>query len=151
MTHKHMIIAATSLSLLIMPAPAGAADAVVTVNGIQVEHVLSQLTFEGDNVILHFADGAPDQSEDMATVTITMSATTDISRLKTFTTARPVGNELTLDGIAAGDRVTIYDMGGRMCMQTTSSGGSMRLSLKGLKAGVYIVKAGNNIIKLQKK
>ncbi len=150
MTQRHFIIAA-ALLLLVMPTYAGASNAVVTVNGIQVEHALSQLTFEGDNVILHFADDAPERSEDMAAVTISMSGTTDISRLKTFTTARPVGNQLMLDGIAAGDRVAIYDMGGRMRMQTTSPGGSVCLSLKGIKAGVYIVKAGNNIIKLQKK
>lgn len=149
MTQRHFIIAA-ALLLLVMPTHAGASNAVVTVNGIQVEHALSQLTFEGDNVILHFADDAPERSEDMAAVTISMSGTTDISRLKTFTTARPVGNQLMLDGIAAGDRIAIYDTGGRLRMQTTSPGSRVRFSLESLATGMYIVRAGSNIIKFQK-
>lgn len=149
MTYRHILVA-TALSLLTVPVAAGNADPVVVVNGTPVENILSQITFEGDNVVLHFADGVADRSEDMGTVTITMPNTTGIARIKTAAAVAAVGNELVMDGIAAGERIAIYDTGGRLRMQTTSPGSRVRFSLESLATGMYIVRAGSNIIKFQK-
>lgn len=138
------------MALATVPTSAWADGPVTTVNGVQVERVLSKITFLGDNIILHFDDGNAEQTEDMEAVSITLPTTTGIDKLQTFVCNRLQGDNLTLSGVRRGERIAIYDTGGRLRMQTTASGSDMNLSLEGLKAGVYIVKAGNNIIKFRK-
>ncbi|MBM6993373.1 MAG: T9SS type A sorting domain-containing protein [Prevotella sp.] len=148
MTHKHLfplIIAA----MLGGPAAAQLTDAVLTVNGQQATRTLTQITFDGDNVILHFTDGT--ETADMSTVAITLPATTRIDRVQTFATAQLVGDELTLGGLSRGERVTIYDASGRRMMQTTASDETLTISTTTLHKGVYIVKAGDKIIKFSRK
>ncbi len=123
----------------------------LTVNGSVVEHALASITFSGDNVILHFTDGTSDITEDMGTVTIDMTPVTAVSKLKTYASTQLVGNTLVLGGMAAGDRVTLYDAQGRKLLQTTASASTMTLPLDHLRPAVYIVRAGNNIIKFQKR
>lgn len=125
--------------------------AVVTVNGSVVEHTLSRLTFSGDNVILHFSDGTTDQSADMDEVTIDLSALTSIGRVNAYASSQLVGNRLELGGMAVGERITLYDAAGRKLMQTVASASTTTLPLDGLQRGTYIVRAGSNIIKFQKK
>ncbi|KXB48756.1 hypothetical protein HMPREF1870_00258 [Bacteroidales bacterium KA00344] len=149
MTYKHFI-AGAMLLVATMPTPAWADGPVTTVNGVQVERVLSKITFWGDNIVLHFNDGNAEQTEDLEAVSITLPATTGIDKLRTFVSKQLQGDNLTLKGVGRGERIAIYDAGGRLRMQTTASGSDMSLSLAGLKTGVYIVKAGNNIIKFQK-
>ena len=123
----------------------------LTVNGSVVEHALASITFSGDNVILHFSDGTADRTEDMGVVTIDMTSVTAVGKLKTFSSSQLVGNTLTLGGLAAGDRVTLFDAQGRRLLQTTAQGNTMTLPLDHLRPAVYIVRAGNNIIKFQKR
>lgn len=149
MTYKHFI-AGAMLLVATMPTPAWADGPVTTVNGVQVERVLSKITFLGDNIVLHFNDGNTEQTEDLEAVSITLPTTTGIDKLRTFVSKQLQGDNLTLKGVGRGERIAIYDAGGRLQMQTTASGSDMSLSLAGLKTGVYIVKAGNNIIKFQK-
>lgn len=122
----------------------------ISVNGSVVEHALASITFSGDNVILHFSDGSADDNEDMGAVTIDMTAVTAVGKLRTFASTQLVGNTLVLGGMAAGDRVTLYDAQGRQLLQTTASGSTMTLPLDHLRPAVYIVRTGNNIIKFQK-
>lgn len=149
MTYKHFI-AGAMLLVATMPTPAWADGPVTTVNGVQVERVLSKITFLGDNIVLHFNDGNTEQTEDLEAVSITLPTTTGIDKLRTFVSKQLQGDNLTLKGVGRGERIAIYDAGGRLQMQTTASDSDMSLSLAGLKTGVYIVKAGNNIIKFQK-
>lgn len=149
MTYKHFI-AGAMLLVATMPTPVWADGPVTTVNGVQVERVLSKITFLGDNIVLHFNDGNAEQTEDLEAVSITLPTTTGIDKLRTFVSKQLQGDNLTLKGVGRGERIAIYDAGGRLQMQTTASGSDMSLSLAGLKTGVYIVKAGNNIIKFQK-
>lgn len=124
---------------------------VVTINGTTVEHALTSITFSGDNVILHFSDGTADATADMSTVSIEMATLTSIGQLETFATSELVGNTLTLGGVAVGERIAIYDVTGKKLMQTTATASTTSLSLDALQKGVYIVRAGHNIIKFQKK
>lgn len=153
MTYKHLLAGSIVQALTLLGAPAAlhAGNVVVSVNGTQAERTLKQITFEGDNVVLHFADATPGQTEPMNTVAITLPASTHIDRATTLTTGRLSADELSLVGIARGERVALYDGSGRLRMQTTAPGGDMSLSVAGLRPGVYVVKAGSKIVKFQKK
>ena len=57
---------------------------------------------------------------------------------------------LTLKGIKPGTAVRVYDMNGRLCL-TTTAGRKTRMQLDSLKRGIYVVRAGNVSIKINKK
>lgn len=104
------------------------------------------MTFDGDNVILTFSDQTS-QTVDMSNVVITFDAgTTDIYSLK-----MPVGSKLDIDGLSANSEISIYNAAGKMVLKTKAERTSQNLSTEGLKSGVYILKAGNKIVKFVKK
>lgn len=61
------------------------------------------------------------------------------------------GGELSVSGIAPGTAVAVYSLNGQNVLQTKAQGSTARLSVSGLKGGVYIVRAGNKAIKIVKK
>ncbi len=150
MKTKHFLALLVAV-MMSMATAAQTGNAVVTVNGQEVSRALAQITFEGDNVVLHFADGTANQTEDMSVVAVSLSAATGIDLAQTFTVTQLVGDQLMLGGIGRGERIAIYDANGRRMMQTTASGSVQTLPLEGLSRGVYIVRAGEKIIKFAKK
>lgn len=118
----------------------------LTINGEIVEKAVYSMTFDGDNVILTFSDQTS-QTVDMSNVVITFdAATTDIYSLK-----MPVGSKLDIDGLSANSEISIYNAAGKMVLKTKAERTSQNLSTEGLKSGVYILKAGNKIVKFVKK
>ena len=111
------------------------ADAVqtLTINGQKVEKVVSQLTFSGDNVVLHF-DGS-EESYPMNEVQIDFTVT----------------NGLNIAGLADGTPVAVYDISGKKVAGVRAAGKVTQLSVDGLNGGVYILKAGNQIVKFVKR
>lgn len=128
---------------------AGAAPT-VTVNGQPVSHVLASMTFEGDNVVLHFSD-ADDLTADMQQVAVSLPLTTGIEALQTYRAPQVVAGSFRLGELPPGTRVAVYDTAGRRLMQTTTGEGPLSLPLDGLRQGVYVVRAGNHVIKVNKR
>lgn len=153
MTCKHFAVGAVVglLAFVATPTVLKAQGTVVTVNGERVEHVLVRMTFEGDNVVLHFADGADSQRADMASVAVELPLASGVPHVGTLGVARMVGDELVLGGVPEGERIALYDATGRLRLKTAAASTTTTLSLAGFKAGVYIVKVGSNIIKFRKK
>lgn len=104
------------------------------------------MTFEGNNVVLHF-DDQTQQSADMSTVVL--SFTWDGAGI--YTVKQPVGDLLSLKGIAAGDALTIYDAAGKRVMTTTAEHAAATLSTKSLTPGVYMLKVGRQVVKFVKR
>ena len=94
----------------------------VTIEGQVIEKTISEITFDGDNVVLHYADNSSDQA-DMSLVTLSFSyTTTGISQV---------------DGIKKALQGKVYNLQGQFV-------GS---SLQGLSKGVYIINGKKVIIK----
>ena len=94
----------------------------VTIDGQVIEKTISEITFDGDNVVLHYADNSSDQA-DMSLVTLSFSyTTTGISQV---------------DGIKKALQGKVYNLQGQYV-------GS---SLQGLSKGVYIINGKKVIIK----
>lgn len=83
---------------------------------------LTQITFDGDNVILHFKDGTTTQTKDMETIVIDMSNATAIETLRQV---EPMKN------------MSVYNLQGQCVGQ----------GVEGLKKGLYIVNGKKVIIK----
>ena len=119
----------------------------LTINGQTVESVVTRITFEGDNVVLHFK-GGDSQTADMDAVVLGFeySPTTAISVLR-----GTVDNYLNLAGLDEGTVVSIYDAQGKLITTTTAREAKAVLSVSTLRSGVYVLKAGRQIVKFNKK
>ena len=94
----------------------------VTIDGQVIEKTISEITFDGDNVVLHYADNTS-ATEDMSRVTLSFSyTTTGISQV---------------EGIKKALQGKVYNLQGQYV-------GS---SLQGLSKGVYIINGKKVIIK----
>lgn len=134
--------------LLISPAAALADDGpqqTLTINGETVEKAVATITFDGDNVVLHFADGS-DQTADMESVHLAIVPGTDgIGLIK-----MPVGDRLNIEGLAPGTHVTLYDASGRIVLNATAAEAHTQLQVSQLRSGIYMMKAGNQTVKFHK-
>ena len=94
----------------------------VKIDGQVIDKTVTEITFDGDNVVLHYADNSSDQA-DMSLVTLSFSyTTTGISQV---------------DGIKKALQGKVYNLQGQYV-------GS---SLQGLSKGVYIINGKKVIIK----
>lgn len=94
----------------------------VTIDGQVIEKTISEITFDGDNVVLHYADNSSGQA-DMSLVTLSFSyTTTGISQV---------------EGIKKALQGKVYNLQGQ-CVGP---------SLQGLSKGVYIINGKKVIIK----
>lgn len=123
---------------------------VVIINGQEVEKVATKITFNGDNAVVSFSDGSS-QSADMSQVVIYLNVSTDIRKVETFSFNGLIGDELHLSNIAEGTAVTIYDATGKVLQQVKATDTTLSLNTASLKNGVYVLKAGNQIVKFLKK
>nr|WP_294854886.1 subtilase [Prevotella sp.] len=93
------------------------------IEGQVIEKTISEITFDGGNVVLHYADNSSDQA-DMSRVTLSFSysTTTGISQV---------------EGIKQALQGKVYNLQGQ-CVGS---------SLQGLSKGVYIINGKKVIIK----
>lgn len=95
----------------------------VKIEGQVIEKTISEITFDGDNVVLHYADKSS-ATEDMSLVTLSFSysTTTGISQV---------------EGIKKALQGKVYNLQGQC----------VGFSLQGLSKGVYIINGKKVIIK----
>ena len=95
----------------------------VRIDGQVIEKTVSEITFDGDNVVLYYADNTSD-TENMSLVTLSFSysTTTGISQV---------------EGIKQALQGKVYNLQGQ-CVGS---------SLQGLSKGVYIINGKKVIIK----
>ena len=121
-------------------------DPVLKINGVTVEKTVTKITFEGDNVVLHFADTSMQQA-DMESVVLTFGSTTAIQNLSAFTLRGLVDGQLQLSGLKKGTEVLIYNAAGKQVLRSTSA----KINVSQLKSGVYLLKADHQIVKFVKR
>ena len=125
----------------------------VTVNGQTVEKTVVQITFDKDQVVLHFSDGLT-QTADMDDVSIAFSPSDaeSISSLQSnaFIFHGVVNGQLTIGNLQEGTHLTIFNANGQRMMSAQSTGETTTLQVSQLPAGTYILKAGSQFVKFQK-
>jgi hypothetical protein len=117
----------------------------LTINGETVQKAVVSMTFDGDNVVLHFDDQTT-RTADMAQVVLLNPVTTDIYSVKGV-----VSDKLDIQGLAPGTEVIICDASGRMVMKAKADEAHTMLSAKSLKSGIYVMKTGKRVVKFMKK
>ena len=142
------------LFLIYLAAPSWAqTQQTVTINGQTVDKTVVKITFDKDQVVLHFSDGLT-QTADMDNVSITFSPSDaeSISSLQgnAFTFHGVVNGQLTIGNVQEGTHLTIFNANGQRMMSAQSTGGTTTLQVSQLPAGTYILKAGSQYVKFQK-
>ena len=117
----------------------------LVINGEVVAKVVAQMTFEGDNVLLTFSDGTS-RTDDMSTVKLSFVSPTSIQELTTYRLRGVVGDELSFEGLENGTEIRIFDASGKQMLRSKEK----TVNVHALKAGVYVLKAGNQIVKFVK-
>lgn len=132
--------------MLVSPVKAGTTQTLI-INGEVVEKVVTKITFEGDLAVLTFADETV-VSEDMGNVIMRfMSSPTSIKNVEAFQLNKAVGDNLEINGLVEGTQVQVFDATGKQVIVTNDT----TINVSSLKPGMYILKAGNQIVKFAKK
>ena len=136
-----------SAVMLMLAAPAKAATTqTLIINGEVVEKVVTKITFEGDLAVLTFADNSVAQ-EDMGNIVLQFSdSPTSIKGISAFQLNNVVDGSLDINGLAEGTLVQIFDASGKQVVATYDT----TINVSSLKPGMYILKAGNQIVKFVK-
>lgn len=143
---KLLLLFSAIMLMLVSPVKAGTTQ-ILIINGEVVEKVVTKITFEGDLAVLTFADETI-ISEDMGNVIMRfMSSPTSIKNVEAFQLNKAVGDNLEINGLAEGTQVQVFDASGKQVIVTYDS----TINVSSLKPGMYILKAGNQIIKFAKK
>ena len=120
----------------------------LTINGSPVEKTVTEITFNGDNVVLHFGDST-EETFTMNSVLITFGTSTGISEVSQYNGL--VDDQFILAGIPAGTDISIYNINGTLVHSDTASGETVQLTVNTLPSGTYLLKAGNHIVKFSKR
>ena len=149
---KILFVTSLLLGLTVSSQAAIASDTqTITINGRTVEKTAVELTFDGDNVVLHFSDGT-EQAADMESVAIAFdNATTGIDQVKAFNLVGTTDGNIHLSGVQCGERIEVFDASGKKVAQTKASSDTASLDITNMKSGVYVLRAGNTVIKFVKR
>ena len=143
---KLLLLFSAIMLMLVSPVKAGTTQTLI-INGEVVEKVVTKITFEGDLAVLTFADETV-ISEDMGNVIMRFtSSPTSIQNVETFQLNKAVGDNLEINGLVEGIQVQVVDATGKQIIVTYDS----KINISSLKPGMYILKAGNQIVKFAKK
>ena len=143
---KLLLLFSAIMLMFVSPVKAGTTQ-ILIINGEVVEKVVTKITFEGDLAVLTFADETI-ISEDMGNVVMQFTASpTSIKNVEAFQLNKAVGDNLEIDGLVEGTQVQVFDASGKQVIVTYDS----TINVSSLKPGMYILKAGNQIVKFAKK
>ncbi len=143
---KKLITAAAALMLF---GASAFASHTLTINGSPVDKVVSKITFDGDNVVLHYDDNTSD-THDMEAVEIHNIQLSSIEGLETGVFTGVVGNQMIVEGLANGTVAEVYNLHGIKCASAVAADSKAVIDLSGLNQGAYILRAGNQIVKFVK-
>ncbi len=143
---KLLLLFSAIMLMLVSPVKAGTTQTLI-INGEVVEKVVTKITFEGDLAVLTFADETV-VSEDMGNVIMRfMSSPTSIKNVEAFQLNKAVGDNLEINGLVEGTQLQVFDDTGKQVIVTNDP----TINVSSLKPGMYILKAGNQIVKFAKK
>lgn len=145
---KRIIAVSLALMSLCLSANADVVQA-LTINGQTVEKTVTQLTFSDDNVVLHF-EGS-EESYALDDVVLDFSDVSSINSINTFKLNGLVDGRLDISGLAAGTPVAVFDISGKKMASLRAGEETTQVNVGDFRSGVYILKAGTQIVKFVKR
>lgn len=160
---KGTLLAALLSVLTISTMAQDAVQAGITVNGelltrkvlwIRTDNQQSSLGFTYEAVALVYADDDNNNVTDYEIVhplafQMLFGVLTGIEDI--YDLGSQQGDQLSLKGLKAGQKVLVYNAAGQLCQATTVAPGQTLIRLQHLPAGMYVLKSGKVAIKFIKK
>ncbi len=111
----------------------------------------TKLTFNGDKVIITYSNGENSGEVDMESVVITFTTSTGIGAISTYQFNGIVDGTLNIGNIADGTPIVVYNTSGSIVASVKSSGNSAQIDINGQPSGIYLLKAGKQVVKFVKR
>jgi len=136
---KLKLIIMLCLLTFVMSAQAG--------NVEKVEKLVTRITFEGDEAVLTFSDQTM-QKSDMESVKLSFTPE-DLTAIGFIKNA--VNKSFSIEGLEPGTEILIYNAEGKLVIKGCASENLTILKAASLKKGVYLMKAGRQVVKFVKR
>jgi methionine-rich copper-binding protein CopC len=143
---KLKLIIMLCLLTFVMSAQAGNVQT-LTINGEKVEKLVTRITFEGDEAVLTFSDQTM-QKSDMESVKLSFTPE-DLTAIGFIKNA--VNKSFSIEGLEPGTEILIYNAEGKLVIKGCASENLTILKAASLKKGVYLMKAGRQVVKFVKR
>lgn len=149
MMKKQLLI----LSLL-LGFSASMAETKLLLNGQAAEVVPSRVVLNGDGTMaIYFNDGSM-AAYDMNRVSIVDGEVEvglqDIMQKGIYAIKDLVGEQLLIEGLQGGERLTLFSLDGRLLLNQIAEGTQSALDLKAMPAGNYLLRVNSQIFKFNK-
>ena len=125
----------------------------VTINGRTIEMTVVSMSFNGDQVILSFSDQTS-MTIDMSTLHITLPSgfPTDISQMEAYQLANSIENGvLRIKNLKAKMPISIFNAKGLEVVRAVAHEKETLIDMTRQPSGVYLLRAGNQIVKFVKR
>lgn len=124
----------------------------ITVNGVSVTgKTVTSISFEGANAVVLYSDNSKETSPiEQVKISFAYSGT-GIKKVSVFNFNGVVDGQLHLGGLKAGTAIVVYDAAGKVQTKTKAAEGETVVDVNNLQRGVYMVRAGEQVIKFMKK
>lgn len=135
---------------------AAAKVAQVTINGSPVKKTVTAVSFNGDKVTIHFDDDNTTDA-DMGDVLLSFAdgnsstAVDLVNSLSIFRYEGIIGETMTVSGIQENSNLTVYDITGKTVLGPVATESRMEINVSGLTPGVYVLRAGKDVVKFVKR
>ena len=127
----------------------------VTVNGVPVEKAVAALSFSGDRVTVHFGDSDTMEADlDQVLLAFADNGTSSVSELAALSVFRYegiVGDVLSVSGLSENATLSVFDLSGKSVYGPVQAESRMEINVAALPAGVYVLRAGNDVVKFTKR
>lgn len=139
----------------------------LTINGVEATQVMAEISFNGTNIYVAYADGtvATFGTNDLLVLTFEggkmppvvpptypddpVNPGTGLEDMRLLEFGGIVGDELMLGGVADGTMIRIYNLQGMLMIDTTYSS-DKSINVSTMPAGIYLLQAGKDVVKFKK-
>ena len=144
-----ILLALLFMVLFDVSAFAGTKDDVILFNGNKPYRTVVMVSFDKDDVVLHWSDNTT-MSDNFARLMLELASTDGIDRARMQSVNGIYSDVVWLNGLIPDSQLSIYDFSGMKQYETYVSDRSMRLDLRGLNTGVYLLKNKNMVVRFAK-
>ncbi len=116
--------------------------------------VVTAITFDGDQMRIHFGD-SDSMDADMGDVLLAFAedgmSAINAANFSAFSYDGIVGDLLAVSGLEENTILSVYDVSGKTLFGPVAAEGRMEINVAAFPAGVYVLRAGNEIVKFTKR
>ncbi|ERJ99095.1 T9SS type A sorting domain-containing protein [Hoylesella pleuritidis] len=120
------------------------------IDGASTDRFVTEISYDGDKITLSWNDKTV-VSDWMARAIANLISGIDLDKVKIRSICGLHGKVLNVEGTSPGQLLCVYDIQGKVTQSILVNSVSCQLDISNLNTGIYLLKAGYEIIKFVKK